>query len=36
MIYVREELRPLFETEQTVSDFMNIGGEVVKDRKSVV
>jgi heptose I phosphotransferase len=30
MIYVREDLRPLFETEQTVSDFMNIGGEVVK------
>lgn len=30
MIYVREELRPLFETERSVDDFMNIDGEVVK------
>ena len=30
MIFVREELRPLFTTESSVSDFMNIGGEVVK------
>ena len=30
MIFVRPELRPLFMTEQTVTDFMNIDGEVVK------
>lgn len=30
MIYVREELHPLFTTEHTVRDFMNIDGEVVK------
>ena len=30
MIYIREELRPLFKTERTVRDFMNIDGEVVK------
>ena len=30
MIYVREDIRPLFRTERSVRDFMNIEGEVVK------
>ena len=30
MIYIREELRPLFTGETTVDDFMQIEGEVVK------
>ncbi len=30
MIYIREDVRPLFKSERSVSDFLNIQGEVIK------